>query len=211
MRQGASPLYVGREGRPAGAIMVADSLKPDSLSAVDNLKRMHMRVVMLTGDNAATARHMAEELHIDEVVSDVLPDEKASHIMKMEKAGARVAMVGDGVNDAPALACAQVGISLKSGTDLAMESSDIVLMKNHPRGVAEALQLGRATLHIIRQNLFWAFFYNTIGKCRYTLNDNKYKKKVSDFTLVNRHSFPPARCASLLPSGSHTHHLSAIL
>ena len=163
MRQGASPLYVGREGRPAGAIMVADSLKPDSLSAVDNLKRMHMRVVMLTGDNAATARHMAEELHIDEVVSDVLPDEKASHIMKMEKAGARVAMVGDGVNDAPALACAQVGISLKSGTDLAMESSDIVLMKNHPRGVAEALQLGRATLHIIRQNLFWAFFYNTIG------------------------------------------------
>ncbi|MCD8062347.1 MAG: heavy metal translocating P-type ATPase [Akkermansiaceae bacterium] len=163
MRQGASPLYVGREGRPAGAIMVADSLKPDSLSAVDNLKRMQMRVVMLTGDNAATARHMAEELHIDEVVSDVLPDEKASHIMKMEKAGARVAMVGDGVNDAPALACAQVGISLKSGTDLAMESSDIVLMKNHPRGVAEALQLGRATLHIIRQNLFWAFFYNTIG------------------------------------------------
>ena len=163
MRQGASPLYVGREGRPAGAIMVADSLKPDSLSAVDNLKRMHMRVVMLTGDNAATARHMAEELHIDEVVSDVLPDEKASHIMKMEKAGARVAMVGDGVNAAPALACAQVGISLKSGTDLAMESSDIVLMKNHPRGVAEALQLGRATLHIIRQNLFWAFFYNTIG------------------------------------------------
>ena len=122
-----------------------------------------MRVVMLTGDNAATARHMAEELHIDEVVSDVLPDEKASHIMKMEKAGARVAMVGDGVNDAPALACAQVGISLKSGTDLAMESSDIVLMKNHPRGVAEALQLGRATLHIIRQNLFWAFFYNSLG------------------------------------------------
>ena len=163
MRQGASPLYVGREGRPAGAVMVADSLKPDSLSAVDNLKRMQMRVVMLTGDNAATARHMAEELHIDEVVSDVLPDEKASHIMKMEKAGARVAMVGDGVNDAPALACAQVGISLKSGTDLAMESSDIVLMKSHPRGVAEALQLGRATLHIIRQNLFWAFFYNTIG------------------------------------------------
>ena len=163
MRQGASPLYVGREGRPAGAVMVADSLKSDSLSAVDNLKRMQMRVVMLTGDNAATARHMAEELHIDEVVSDVLPDEKASHIMKMEKAGARVAMVGDGVNDAPALACAQVGISLKSGTDLAMESSDIVLMKSHPRGVAEALQLGRATLHIIRQNLFWAFFYNTIG------------------------------------------------
>lgn len=163
MRQGASPLYVGRAGRPAGAIMVADSLKPESLSAVDNLKRMNMRVVMLTGDNAATARHMAQELHIDEVISDVLPDEKASHIMKMEKAGARAAMVGDGVNDAPALACAQVGISLKSGTDLAMESSDIVLMKSNPRGVAEALQLGRATLHIIRQNLFWAFFYNTIG------------------------------------------------
>lgn len=163
MKQGASPLYVGREGQPAGAIMVADSLKPDSQSAVDDLKRMDLRVVMLTGDNAATARHMAGELHIDEVISDVLPDEKASRVLKMQEAGANVAMVGDGVNDAPALACAQVGISLKSGTDLAMESSDIVLMKSNPRGVAEALRLGRATLHIIRQNLFWAFFYNTIG------------------------------------------------
>lgn len=163
MRQGASPLYVGRDGRPAGVIMVADSLKQDSCVAVDNLKRMKMRVVMLTGDNAATARHMAEELHIDEVISDVLPDEKATHVMKMEERGDKVAMVGDGVNDAPALACAQVGISMKSGTELAMESSDIVLMKSNPLSVPEALQLGRSTLHIIRQNLFWAFFYNTIG------------------------------------------------
>ena len=118
---------------------------------------------MLTGDNAATARHMAGELHINEVISDVLPDEKASHVMKMEERGDKVAMVGDGVNDAPALACARVGISMKSGTELAMESSDIVLMKSNPVGVAEALQLGRTTLHIIRQNLFWAFFYNIIG------------------------------------------------
>lgn len=118
---------------------------------------------MLTGDNAATARHMAGELHIDEVVSDVLPDEKASHVMKMEERGDKVAMVGDGVNDAPALACARVGISMKSGTELAMESSDIVLMKSNPAGVAEAVQLGRTTLLIIRQNLFWAFFYNIIG------------------------------------------------
>ena len=138
MRQGASPLYVGRGGCPAG-------------------------VIMLTGDNAATARHMAGELHIDEVVSDVLPDEKASHVMKMEERGDKVAMVGDGVNDAPALACARVGISMKSGTELAMESSDIVLMKSNPAGVAEAVQLGRTTLLIIRQNLFWAFFYNIIG------------------------------------------------
>ena len=158
MRQGASPLYVGR-----GGIMVADSLKPDSRAAVDSLKRMNLRVVMLTGDNAATARHMAGELHIDEVVSDVLPDEKASHVMKMEERGDKVAMVGDGVNDAPALACARVGISMKSGTELAMESSDIVLMKSNPAGVAEAVQLGRTTLLIIRQNLFWAFFYNIIG------------------------------------------------
>ena len=163
MRQGASPLYVGRGDRPAGVIMVADSLKPDSRAAVDYLKRMNLRVVMLTGDNAATARHMAGELHIDEVISDVLPDEKASHVMKMEERGDKVAMVGDGVNDAPALACARVGISMKSGTELAMESSDIVLMKSNPVGVAEALQLGRTTLHIIRQNLFWAFFYNIIG------------------------------------------------
>ncbi len=163
MRQGASPLYVGRGGCPAGVIMVADSLKPDSRAAVDSLKRMNLRVVMLTGDNAATARHMAGELHIDEVVSDVLPDEKASHVMKMEERGDKVAMVGDGVNDAPALACARVGISMKSGTELAMESSDIVLMKSNPAGVAEAVQLGRTTLLIIRQNLFWAFFYNIIG------------------------------------------------
>ena len=163
MRQGASPLYVGRGGCPAGVIMVADSLKPDSRAAVDSLKRMNLRVVMLTGDNAATARHMAGELHIDEVVSDVLPDEKASHVMKIEERGDKVAMVGDGVNDAPALACARVGISMKSGTELAMESSDIVLMKSNPAGVAEAVQLGRTTLLIIRQNLFWAFFYNIIG------------------------------------------------
>ena len=163
MRQGASPLYVGRGGCPAGVIMVADSLKPDSRAAVDSLKRMNLRVVMLTGDNASTARHMAGELHIDEVVSDVLPDEKASHVMKMEERGDKVAMVGDGVNDAPALACARVGISMKSGTELAMESSDIVLMKSNLAGVAEAVQLGRTTLLIIRQNLFWAFFYNIIG------------------------------------------------
>lgn len=162
-RQGASPIYMAREGHLAGAIMVADFLKQDSRAAVDNLKRMKMRVVMLTGDNAATARHMAGELHIDEVISDVLPDEKASHVMKMEERGDKVAMVGDGVNDAPVLACAQVGISMKSGTELAMESSDIVLMKSNPLSVPEALQLGRSTLHIIRQNLFWAFFYNTIG------------------------------------------------
>ena len=163
MRQGASPLYVGRGGCPAGVIMVADSLKPDSRAAVDSLKRMNLRVVMLTGDNASTARHMAGELHIDEVVSDVLPDEKASHVMKMEERGDKVAMVGDGVNDTPALACARVGISMKSGTELAMESSDIVLMKSNLAGVAEAVQLGRTTLLIIRQNLFWAFFYNIIG------------------------------------------------
>ena len=118
---------------------------------------------MWAGADALTARHMAGELHIDEVVSDVLPDEKASHVMKMEERGDKVAMVGDGVNDAPALACARVGISMKSGTELAMESSDIVLMKSNPAGVAEAVQLGRTTLLIIRQNLFWAFFYNIIG------------------------------------------------
>lgn len=163
VKQGASPLYVGRDGAIVGVIMVADSLKQDSYEAVACLKRLNLRVMMLTGDNVAVARYMAKELQIDEVISDVLPDEKASHVIKMEKRGYNVAMVGDGVNDAPALACARVGIAMKSGTELAMESSDIVLMKSNPLGVAEVVQLSRITLHIIRQNLFWAFFYNIIG------------------------------------------------
>ena len=152
MRQGASPLYVGRGGCPAGVIMVADSLKPDSRAAVDSLKRMNLRVVMLTGDNAATARHMAGELHIDEVVSDVLPDEKASHVMKIEERGDKVAMVGDGVNDAPSIKRADIGVGMGiTGTDVTKNVADMVLADDNFATIIGACEEGRRIYDNIRK------------------------------------------------------------
>jgi len=163
-QQGKTPLYFGDEtGRFLGAIAAADVLKPDSAEAVAAMQKQKLRVVMLTGDNANTARAIAQKAGIDEVISDVLPTDKASVIQKLQAEGCKVVMVGDGINDAPALVTADVGIAIGAGTDIAMESADVVLMSGSLMGVANAVRLSKATIRNIRQNLFWAFFYNCLG------------------------------------------------
>ncbi|MDY3225539.1 MAG: heavy metal translocating P-type ATPase [Candidatus Faecousia sp.] len=163
-RQGKTPLYFAEEaGRYLGAIAAADVLKEDSATAVRTLKEQGLQVVMLTGDNAATARVIGEKAGISQVISDVLPTDKAGAVQKLRQEGHRVLMVGDGINDAPALASADVGMAIGAGTDIAMESADVVLMRDSLGAVSSAIALSRATIRNIRQNLFWAFFYNTLG------------------------------------------------
>ena len=162
--QGKTPLYFGDEnGKFLGAIAAADVLKPDSCDAVAAMKKQKLRVVMLTGDNANTAKAIADKAGIEEIVSDVLPADKAGVIQKLRSEGRKVVMVGDGINDAPALVTADVGIALGAGTDIAMESADVVLMSGSLLGVSNAVRLSKATIRNIRQNLFWAFFYNCLG------------------------------------------------
>ena len=162
--QGKTPLYFGDEnGRFLGAIAAADVLKPDSSDAVAAMQKQKLRVVMLTGDNANTAKAIAEKAGIDEIISDVLPADKANAIQRLRAEGRKVVMVGDGINDAPALVTADVGIALGAGTDIAMESADVVLMSGSLLGVSSAVRLSKATIRNIRQNLFWAFFYNCLG------------------------------------------------
>ena len=161
---GKTPLYFASEDKTyLGAIIAADVLKVDSVDAVKAMKNLGLRVVMLTGDNAATAGVIAESAGITDVISDVLPGDKAGVIQKLRYDGAHVLMVGDGINDAPALVTADVGMAIGSGTDVAIESADIVLMNHSLLGVASAIELSRATIRNIRQNLFWAFFYNCLG------------------------------------------------
>lgn len=160
---GKTPVYLAVDGFLAGVIAVADTIKPDSRAAVKKLQEMGIRTVMLTGDNRNTALAVAEEAGIDEVVADVLPADKADAIQGFQAGGIRVAMVGDGINDAPALIQADLGIAIGSGTDVAMESAQVVLMQNSLAGVVTAIELSRATLRNIRQNLFWAFGYNSAG------------------------------------------------
>ena len=156
---GKTPLYFAREDKTyLGTIVAADVLKPDSVDAVKTMKKLGLRVVMLTGDNEATAKVIADKAGIDHVVSDVLPGDKAGVIQKLHVEGRHVLMVGDGINDAPALVTADVGMAIGTGTDIAMESADIVLMNHSLMGVAGAVELSRATIRNIRQNLFWAFF-----------------------------------------------------
>ena len=162
--QGKTPLYFADEnGRYLGAIAAADVLKPDSVEAVGAMKKQKLKVVMLTGDNEKTAHAIAQKAGIDEVISDVLPADKASVIQKLQAEGRKVVMVGDGINDAPALVTADVGVAIGAGTDIAMESADIVLMSGSLAGVSNAIRLSKATIRNIRQNLFWAFFYNCLG------------------------------------------------
>lgn len=161
--QGKTPVYVAIESKAAGIIAIQDPLKASSVEAVDRLKKMGIRVVMLTGDNRFTARAIADTAGITEVISEVLPAQKSEKIEALQKQGLQVAMVGDGINDAPALAMANIGIAIGSGTDVAMESSDIVLMKSDLRDVPTAIKLSRQTIKTIKQNLFWAFVYNVIG------------------------------------------------
>ncbi len=161
--QGKTPLYFFEDDRYVGAIALADPIKKGSAEAIRALRENGLKVVMLTGDNHRTARAIQHKLGLEDVVSDVLPDEKAAVVQSLQKDGALVAMVGDGINDAPALERANVGVAIGSGTDVAIESADIVLMKNDLRDVVTAISLSKATMRNIRQNLFWAFIYNVLG------------------------------------------------
>ncbi|WP_300667248.1 cation-translocating P-type ATPase [Desulfoluna sp.] len=159
---GNTTVVVESQGKILGFIAVTDTLKPDSERAVATLHHMGLSVIMLTGDNAASARVMAKAAGIDRVVADVLPHEKGETVMGLQAEGKRLAMVGDGINDAPALASADVGIAIGTGTDVAMETAEVVLASGSLSGIAEAIGIGRATRRTIRQNLFFAFFYNII-------------------------------------------------
>lgn len=161
---GKTPLYFGDEtGRFLGIIAAADELKRDSVEAVSDLLSLGLDVVMLTGDNRNTARAIGKKAGIPHVISDVLPGDKAGTIQALQKGGHRVLMVGDGINDAPALVTADVGMAIGTGTDVAIESADVVLMNRSLSGVGNAIRLSKATIRNIKENLFWAFFYNTLG------------------------------------------------
>ena len=161
--QGKTPMYFTKDGKLLGIIAVADTIKKDSKEAIQALKNRNIDVVLLTGDHKNTAMAIAKEAGIKKVIAEVLPTDKEEHIRELMEAGHKVAMVGDGINDSPALARADVGIAIGAGTDIAIESADIVLMHSSLKDVATAIDLSKAVIRNIKQNLFWAFFYNSIG------------------------------------------------
>jgi Cu+-exporting ATPase len=161
--QGRTPVFVAVDGKPAGIIALADTVKPTSIRAIQALRSMGLQVVMLTGDNSRVAAGVAAAAGVKEYVAGVLPGEKADHVRQRQRNHEVVAMVGDGVNDAPALAAADVGIALGTGTDIAMESAEITLMRGDLADLPHAIMLSRRMVATIRQNLFWAFIYNVIG------------------------------------------------
>ncbi len=162
-RQGKTPLYFAADGQFIGTIAAQDVEKPTARQTVAELKRRHMDVVLLTGDNEVTANVIAKRLGIERVISGVMPADKEATVRQLQAEGKRVAMVGDGINDAPALTRADVGIAIGAGTDVAIESADVILMRSDPLDVVRAADLSRAVLRNVRENLFWAFFYNTLG------------------------------------------------
>ncbi|OZB48229.1 MAG: heavy metal translocating P-type ATPase, partial [Thiomonas sp. 14-66-4] len=161
--QGRTVMFLAMDDRPAGLVSVADPIKSTTHEAIAALHAEGLRIVMLTGDSATTAQAVARSLGIDEVIAGVLPEQKAQTVKRLQGEGRFVAMAGDGINDAPALAQAQVGIAMGTGTDVAMESAGVTLVKGDLRGIVRARRLSRATLRNIRQNLFFAFVYNSLG------------------------------------------------
>ena len=161
--QGKTAMILAVDGQVAGLLAVADTVKETSAAAVKALKDLEIRVYMLTGDNERTARAIATQVGIDDAIAGVLPERKAEEIRRLKSKGRNIAMVGDGINDAPALAEADVGIAIGTGTDVAMEAADITLMSGDLRGIPAAIRLSRQTMRVVKQNLFWAFAYNTVG------------------------------------------------
>ena len=156
-------MFIAIDGKLEGIIGVADTLKPNSKAVIEALHHMGIKVAMITGDHQKTAEAIAKQAGIDEVLAEVLPKDKAQVVEKLQKEGGKVAMVGDGINDAPALAGADLGIAIGSGTDVAIESADIILMKSDLMDVITALKLSKATIRNIKENLGWAFGYNVLG------------------------------------------------
>src|SRR6266508_2091451 len=160
---GKTVMFVAVNEKPAGLIAVADTLKENTVEAIQRLHKLGIETVMITGDNRRTAEAIARQVGIDRVLAEVLPQDKAEEVKKLQAQGKKVAMVGDGVNDAPALAQANVGLAIGSGTDVAKETGDVILIKDDIRDVVVALEIAKATMRKVKQNLFWAFFYNTLG------------------------------------------------
>jgi Cu+-exporting ATPase len=160
--RGHTVMVLALDDQVGGLIAVADTLKPDSGEAIAALHRQQLKVIMLTGDNRRTAETMAEQVGIDEIYADVRPDEKAAKVKEIQKSGIRVGMVGDGINDAPALAQADVGLAIGTGTDVAIETADAILSSGRLTGIPRAIEISRRTMGTVRQNLFLAFVYNVV-------------------------------------------------
>ncbi|MFH1092395.1 MAG: heavy metal translocating P-type ATPase, partial [Pseudomonadota bacterium] len=161
--EGRTPMFIAVDGRLAGLVAVADTLKDNSAQVVGELKKLGLQIILLTGDNKQTAQAIGRAIGADRVLAEVLPGDKAAEVRRLQGEGHVVAMVGDGINDAPALAAADVGVAIGTGTDVAMEASDITLIRDDLSGVITAIKLSKRTMRTIKQNLFWAFFYNIIG------------------------------------------------